>query len=59
VGICLAETGQLRAARQTFLDVLARDPSYAKARENLARLEALSGAKDAPDRRAAHPRAGR
>ena len=40
LGICLAETGQLLLVRQA-LEVRERDPSYARARENLAHLDAL------------------
>jgi tetratricopeptide (TPR) repeat protein len=41
LGICLAETGQLAEARRVFEGVLARDPSYPRARNNLHSLDLL------------------
>jgi tetratricopeptide (TPR) repeat protein len=48
LGICLAQTGQLEEARRAFLETLARDPAYPRARNNLrtlAELEASAAAR--------------
>ena len=51
LGICLAETGRLEDARRAFLETLARDPAYPRARNNLrtlAELEASQAGQEVP-----------
>src|SRR5262245_30415147 len=47
LGICLAETGHLAEARQVFESLLARDPGYERARNNLRTLSALESSQRA------------
>jgi tetratricopeptide (TPR) repeat protein len=48
LGVCLAQTGRLDDARRTFLEALARDPSYPRARNNLRTLAELEAAQRRP-----------
>jgi len=48
LGVCLAQTGRLDDARQVFLETLARDPSYPRARNNLRTLAELEAAQRKP-----------
>ena len=46
LGMALEQTGRFRAAATAYREALAADPGYAKAKKNLARVEAVRTASD-------------
>ena len=48
LGMALEHTGRFLAAATSYKEALAADPGYAKAKKNLARVEAVKTGPEAP-----------
>ena len=48
LGMALEHTGRFKAAAKAYSDAVAADPGYGKARQNLARVEAVKGGPEEP-----------
>jgi Flp pilus assembly protein TadD len=48
LGMALEHTGRFRAAAAAYRDALEADPGYAKARQNLTRVEAVKTGPEGP-----------
>jgi Flp pilus assembly protein TadD len=48
LGMALEHTGRFRAAATAYTGALTADPGYGKAKQNLARVEAVTGGPEEP-----------
>src|SRR5688572_5038914 len=48
LGMALEHTGRFKAAAKAYSDAVAADPGYSKAKQNLARVEAVKGGLEEP-----------